>query len=675
MFSSLLKSKTLINAVGRSMAGYVRFIKRTSQVSEDPPGFIAKHLPDAPFIIAMWHGQGLLLPFIRPRDDIKVAIMVAKHIDGDIVHASVAPFGMTTIRGAGAGRKGKDKGGYAALRECMMALRNETTIALTADMPPGPARRAGLGIVTLSKLSGRAILPIAVVTKRYVKLNTWSGFTIYLPFSKMVMACGKEVRLSRHADADELEAARQFLEDELNETTARAYRVAGTKERGIAAKGEPPAYDTKLKAYMYLTRWFQPAAPLLLRYRESKGKEEKSSIPERMGHASAERPEGNLIWIHAASVGEATAVFHLIERLRDERPDVHILLTTGTVTSARLARRRLPNGVIHQFVPLDAPDFMTRFFDHWQPATVILTESEIWPNMIREARIRHIRLLLVNGRMSPKSFRRWRKQMRTANPLFSSLDLVVAQNDRYAVSFERLGSINVIAGGNLKMDAPPPPIAEPAVKELKEAIGKRPVFLAASTHPGEDEIIGDVHVALKKEFPDLLTIIVPRHPDRGKEICAMLEGKGLVAGRRANQQAPRSKQDIYVADTIGELGMFYAQVPAAFIGGSLVPHGGQNPIEAVIHDCVVLTGPNVHNFKEAYDALLDADACIEVANGEELARRAAALINDANACNDYKARARETVEGMRGALEATTKAVLEYLPAKQSVKKERRRAS
>ena len=675
MFSSLLKSKALINAVGKTLAGYIRFIKRTSQVSEDPPEFIEKNLPDAPLIISMWHGQGMLIPFIRPRDDIKVAIMVAKHIDGDIVHASVVPFGMTTIRGAGAGRKGKDKGGYAALRECMMAIKNDTTIALTADMPPGPARKAGVGIVTLSKLSGRAVLPIAVVTKHYLKLNTWSGFTICLPFSKMVMAAGNQVRVPRHADAEELEAARQLLEDEMNETTARAYRIAGTKERGISGKGEPPAYGSKLKAYMFLTRLFQPAAPLLLRYRENKGKEEKSSIAERMGHASLERPDGELVWIHAASVGEATAVFHLIEKLRDERPDIHILLTTGTVTSARLARSRLPDDVIHQYVPLDAPKFMKQFFDHWQPATVILTESEIWPNMIREARIREIPLLLVNGRMSSKSFRRWRKQMRTANPLFSSLDLVIAQNDRYAISFERLGSRNVITGGNLKMDAPPPPIAKPALKKLKGAIGKRPLFLAASTHPGEDEIVGDAHIALKEEFPDLLTIIVPRHPDRGSEICAMLEGKGLSVACRTKHQMPESKQDVYVADTIGELGMFYALAPVALIGGSLVPHGGQNPIEAVMHDTVVLTGPKVHNFEEAYDALLNADGCLEVKDGEELTQRVRSLLKDTKARKELNARAKEAVEGMRGALEVTTNAILKYFPAKQSIGKEPRRAS
>lgn len=675
MVSRLLKSRAVINTIGRSMAAYIRFVKRTSHVSDDPPNFIENNLPDTPLIIAMWHGQGLLLPFIRPRDDIKVAIMVAKHIDGDIVHASITPFGMTTIRGAGAGRKGKDKGGFAALRECMKALRSDTTVALTADIPPGPARKAGLGIVTLAKLSGRPILPCAVVTRHYWKLNTWSGFTVNLPFSKMVMAGGSQVRVPRHASDEELEAARKLLEDELNETTARAYQCAGTKERGISAKGEPPAFGLKLKAYAVLTRAFQPAASLLLRYRERQGKEEKTHIPERMGYASVGRPAGDILWFHAASVGEATAVFHLIERLVKERPKLRILLTTGTVTSARLARKRLPDGVIHQYVPLDAPEFMTRFFDHWQPTAVILTESEIWPNMIREARIRRIPLVLVNGRMSPTSFRRWRKQMRTANPLFSTLDLVLAQSDRYAVSFERLGARNVIVGGNLKIDAPPPPVEKADLKKLRKAIGKRPVFLAASTHVGEDEIVADAHIALKADFPDLLTIIVPRHPDRGEEICAMLKARGLTAARRTSDPAPDARHDIYVGDTIGELGLFYAIAPVAFIGGSLVPHGGQNPIEAVMHEAVVLSGPKVHNFEDAYETLQAADACIEVADEKDLVGKVKSLLEDPAARREFNARAREAVDGMRGALETTTRAILTFLPVAQKPKKERQRAS
>ena len=671
MLQGLLKSNAFARIAGRLMAAYVRFVRRTSSLTDDPPGFVQKNLPDHPLLIAMWHGQGLLLPYIRPSDDIKVAIMVAKHIDGDIVHAAVDSFGMTTVRGAGAGRKGKDKGGFEALRACMQAIRNDTTIAITADIPPGPARKAGLGLVTLAKLTGRAILPCAVVTKHYLKLNTWSGFTVNLPFSKMVMTGGKQIKVPRHACDEELEFARKLLEDSMNEVTARAYRIAGTRERGIAGEDMPVAYGPMLRTYVWASRLLQPAMPLLLKYRERQGKEEGRRIGERLGLPSAPRLPGPLVWLHAASVGEATAVLHLIEKIMSQRPDLQILLTTGTVTSAKLARSRLPDGAIHQYVPLDTPDFMKRFFDHWKPNAVILTESEIWPNFIREARTRDIPLLLVNGRISPRSFRRWRKRFKISRPLFSSLDLVLAQNERYAGYFERLGSRNVHAAGNLKMDAPPPPVEKVALQHLKKIIGSRPIFLAASTHQGEEEIIAKVHRILKKEFSDLLTIIAPRHPNRGAEICDKLKSDGFACSQRTYQNAPSASQDIYVADTIGELGLFYALSPIAFIGGSLVAHGGQNPIEAIMHNSAVLSGPHVHNFEEAYATLIEAEACIKVDDLEELACQVSMLFRDEKARKKLVALAQEKVKEMRGALDKTFHALQAFLPSV----KEKRRAS
>jgi 3-deoxy-D-manno-octulosonic-acid transferase len=671
MLQGLLNSKAFARTVGTLMAAYIRLVERTSKVTFDPPDFIEVHLPKHPLIIGMWHGQGLLYPFIRPNDDMKITVMVAKHIDGDIVHETLVHFGMTTIRGAGAGRKGKDKGGFEALRACMMALRNDTTIAVTADIPPGPARKAGLGLVTLARLSGRIIMPCAVVTKRYLKLNTWSGFTVNLPFSHMVLAAGEPIAVSRHADEAELEAARQLLQEGMDEVIARAYRVAGTRERGIAGDGAPVAYGPVLRTYVRAMRLLQPTAPLLLKYRERQGKEEAGRTDERLGLPSAPRVPAPLVWLHAASVGEATAVLHLIEKLMARRPDLQILLTTGTVTSAKLARDRLPEGAIHQYIPLDTPDFMKRFFDHWRPSVAILTESEIWPNLIREARTREVPLLLVNGRISPRSFKRWRARYKIARPLFSSLDLVLAQNDRYAGYFERLGSRNVLDAGNLKMDAPPPPVDKGALQKFKKAIGTRPVFLAASTHPGEEDIIAGVHRALKKDMPDLLTIIVPRHPVRGGEICEMLEGEDLSCIQRTNRDTPEASHDIYVADTIGELGLFYDLAPVAFVGGSLVKHGGQNPIEAIMHNTAVLTGPNVHNFEEAYAALLEGEACMEVTTLEDLTTQARRLFQDEKARKKLIARAQAKVDEMRGALDVTLDALEAYLPPA----KEKRRAS
>lgn len=665
MVQRFLSSKAFASVIGLVMAGYIKLIRSTSRLQDDPPGFIDKVLPETPLVIAMWHGQGLLLPFIRPRDDIKVAVMVARHIDGDIVDRTLKHFGMSTIRGAGAGRKGKDKGGFAALRACMTAIKDDTTVALTGDIPPGPARKSGPGMPTLAKLSGRAILPCAVVTNRYFKLNTWSGFTVNLPFSRMVMAGGDLIRVPRHANAEELEVARQQLEDSLNEVTARAYRIAGTSESGITTPEDPVAFGRILKTYIGLTRMFQPMARSLLRYRERQGKEDAARMIERLGFPSAPRIQGHLVWFHAASVGETIAVLDLIKRLLDERKGLKVLLTTGTVTSANLAMRRLPEKrAIHQYIPLDSPDFMTRFFDHWKPHTIILTESEIWPNMIREARLRKIPMLLVNGRMSPRSFRRWRSRIRIARQLFSKLDLVLAQNDRYAGYFERLGSRNVISAGNLKTDASPLPVEAQALAALKKSVGKRPVFLAASTHNGEEEIISKAHKILAEDMPELLTIIVPRHPDRGSVICAQLRATDLDCKLRSRNESP-GKCDIYIADTIGELGLFYSLSPVAFIGGSLVSHGGQNPIEAISHGSLVLAGPHVHNFEEAYEDLRKANACVEVTSAEDVVENVSKYLGDADARKRMNSRAQEAVELMQGALEKTLEALDSFLPKRE----------
>jgi len=655
-------SGVVAKTVGAVTAGYIRFVRATSSFQDDPPDFVEKNLPDTPLLIAMWHGQGLLLPFLRPRGDIKVAVMVARHIDGDIVHETLRHFGMTTIRGAGAGRKGKDKGGFEALRTCLKAIRNDTSVALTADMPPGPARHAGLGLPTLAKLSGRAILPCAVVTKHYLKLNTWSGFTVNLPFSRMVMAGGEQIRVPRHASDEDLERVRLQLEDSLNEVAARAYRLAGTRERRIPNEKDPVAFGPVLRGYVRLTRLLQPMATPLLKHRHKQGKEDAARLGERLGVPSAPRLKGPLIWLHAASVGETIAVLDLMNVLLDKHEQLSIVLTTGTVTSARLAAVRLPKErAVHQYIPLDTPDFIARFYDHWKPDAVILTESEIWPNMIREARLRGIPLLLVNGRMSPRSFRRWRKRVKLASQLFGKLDLVLAQNDRYAGYFERLGSRNVLAVGNLKTDASPLPVDKAALSKLKKSLAQRPVFLAASTHKGEDEIAAEAHETLRKDYPDLLTMIVPRHPERGPDIAALLRARGLDCALRSRNEMP-DKADIYVADTIGELGLFYTLCPVSFVGGSLVPHGGQNPIEAVTHGSLVITGPNVHNFDEAYEDLLKAKACIQVGSASELAQAAGEALRDEDLRTRTNNRAREAVAEMQGALAKTVEALEAYLP-------------
>lgn len=671
MLKRLLKSEAVIRTVGGLTAGYIKLVYATSRLVRDPPDQVERIVPNCPLICAMWHGQGLMVPTIRPSDDLKVAVMVSRHLDGDFVHAALARFGMGTVRGAGAGGKRKNKGGFSALRESVAALKDGTTVALTADVPPGPARKAGLGIVTIARHSGRPILPCAVVTSRYWRLNTWSGFTLNLPFSRLVFAAGELIHVPHDAGDSELEAARRAVEDQLNTAMARAYELAGVGEQGWPGGDAPARFGLLLRTYRGFSRLAQAGAPLLLRYRQRQGKEEPERLGERVAKPGAPRPDGTLIWFHAASVGETNAILPLIAALEERRPDLAVLLTTGTVTSARLARERLPARAIHQYVPLDTPRFMERFLRHWQPDLVVLTESEIWPNLIHAVRARAIPIVLVNGRVSQRSYRRWRRWSSVSRPLFTGLDLVLAQNERYAGYFRRLGVREVRAAGNLKMDSPPPAAEKKTLSALAERLGERPVFLAASTHPGEDEMVLEAHQALKRRLPGLLTVIVPRHPHRGAEIAALLNGQGIAFSQRSREEEPAKEHDVYLADTIGELGLFYALAPVAFIGGSLVSHGGQNPVEAIKQDTAVLTGPHVHNFSDTFAALRREKACFEVGSADELAERADELLTGEAARKQVLERARTTIAGMSGALDASLEALDAYLPPR----KERRRAS
>jgi 3-deoxy-D-manno-octulosonic-acid transferase len=406
----------------------------------------------------------------------------------------------------------------------------------------------------------------------------------------------------------------------------------------------------------------RPFAPLILKIRERNGKEDGRRRGERLGHATMARPNGVLCWVHAASVGETNAVLPVIEALGNARPDLNFLLTTGTVTSAGLAERRLGPRAVHQYVPLDAPEYAARFLDHWQPDLAVFTESEIWPSLILATSARNIPIALVNGRLSHRSRRRWQRNKSTAMPLFGRFNIILAQNERLATGFSALGARNVHSVGNLKIDAPPPPIDLNELERLKAALGGRPVFTAASTHEGEEEPIAAAHRALTRQFENLCTIIAPRHPERGTALAEMLKDLGFTVAQRSLGAVPGPRTDIYIADTIGELGTLYALSPVAFIGGSLIDRGGQNPIEAVRHGVAVLTGPHWQNFRDAYRTLLRHNGVIEVKSAADVAAAVAKLLDDPAELQRMRAGATQALTTLSGALDKTVEALLRYLP-------------
>ena len=374
MLKRLMRSEAFLSGSSRAAAAYLRLVRRRATILRDPPDIEARLERQSPCIIAMWHGQFLMIPAVAPQS-IPWRCMVATHDDGELISRTLARFNLGLIRGAGAGARRKDRGGARALRAGLDALKEGASVCLTADIPPGPARKAGAGIVALARLSGRPIVPIAVATSRFGTLNTWSRFTFNLPSSRLGIALGQAVSVDRDASPEAVEAARRAVEDNLNAATKRAYELAGREmsETLPANAGGTIPRGLTLRAYRALSQGFRPAAGLFLRRRSRQGKEVPERLRERMGHASAPRPTATLLWFHAASVGETNAILPLIEAMRRDRPELGILLTTVTVTSARIAASRLPEGAIHQFVPLDTPAFVNRFFDHWRPDLALFT--------------------------------------------------------------------------------------------------------------------------------------------------------------------------------------------------------------------------------------------------------------------------------------------------------------
>jgi 3-deoxy-D-manno-octulosonic-acid transferase len=661
--------RKLAGFAGRLGGRFIRFVHRTSKLATDLDDAQDRMRTNHPCIITFWHGQFMLIPGFCPRD-IPVRIMVARHGDGELIGEALKKFDMELIRGAGAGGRGGDRGGAQAFREAIHALENGYSVPMTSDVPPGPARKAGMGIVKLAQLSGRPILPVAAASSRYYCMDTWSRMTINLPFSRIGIAVGEPIRVAADADTREMETARKAVEDSLNRLTSEAYAIVGadpsrtTPHAALPPDAPPHRHGLKLATYGFLTKLAFPFVPWLLERRKRQGKEDPERVRERLGHPDISRPDGPLVWVHAASVGETNAVLPVIERIRQKRPDLQMLLTTGTRTSARVANERLPEGCIHQFAPWDLMPAVRRFLDHWQPSLMVLTESEIWPNTILEAHRRGIPIALVNARMSSRSQKRWRNHKSLARPLFSRIRLVLAQTERLTRAFRELGARDARPTGNLKIDSPPLPVDDDALRALRETLGARPVWIAASTHSGEDESVIAAHKVIARQIPDLLTIIAPRHPERGAAIAKLTTAAGLETARRSMGALPTGDTAIYVADTIGELGTFYTLAPAALIGGSLIEHGGQNPIEAVRFNTAVITGPHHRNFAQEYETLLKRRGAIVVNSADDLAEAVKTLLSGDVELARSRQAANDALDQLSGALDKTVAALLELVPTK-----------
>ncbi|WP_306015890.1 3-deoxy-D-manno-octulosonic acid transferase [Oceanicaulis sp. MMSF_3324] len=375
-----------------------------------------------------------------------------------------------------------------------------------------------------------------------------------------------------------------------------------------------------LSLYRFAAKALKPAARWLLDKRARDGKEDPARLHERQGEAQTPRPEGRLIWIHAASVGESQMALTVAEAILNQHDDAHVLITSGTLTSARLIARRGLARLIHQFPPVDAPDWVSAFLDHWTPDLAVFTESELWPNLILAAKERGVPLALMNARMNRKSLNGWARWPSSARTLLGAFDWIGAADQRTAEGLSTLTGHPVETIGNLKLECGLPAPDPVALEAARSVIGDRPVFVAASTHEGEEALIAAAHAEILKPRPDALMILAPRHPERAEDVSKVLTDHALGFAQRSKGETPEG-QPVWLADTLGEMALWYALCPVAVIAGSFKPGiGGHNPIEASRAGALVVTGPHVDSFSDVYgvydahEARLIAQTATEIAD-------------------------------------------------------------
>ena len=401
-------------------------------------------------------------------------------------------------------------------------------------------------------------------------------------------------------------------------------------------------YPIGILIYKFFCFSFFPLISNFYKIRKFRGKEDNDRYSERKGIASIQRPFGKLIWVHCASVGEIQSALPLINKLNKEI-DANFLITTGTVSSYQIIKNKTPKRVYHQYIPIDLNKYNTKFLNYWEPDLVLWFESELWPNILLLLQKRNIRHLIINARMSEKSFQKWKYFPNTLKKILSGFDLCIAQSREDSLKFKFFGAKNVIDLVNIKYFAPKLDVDLNQLDLLTDLFKGRNVWLAASTHEGEESLAAEIHVNLSKKIPNLLTIIAPRHPNRKKSIQKMLKDKKVEFITRSEGNVPNNQTDIYLADSIGEMGLWYSICKIVFLGKSIIGKGGQNPIEPSLFGCAVICGDKVENFSEVVNDLLDVDGIIKVNSIEDIQNELFMLLNNLSYADEIGIRAKSFV--------------------------------
>lgn len=382
-----------------------------------------------------------------------------------------------------------------------------------------------------------------------------------------------------------------------------------------------------LSSYLGLSWVLGPVYRFAIRRRLAAGKEDKARVAERFGGTTLARPDGPLIWMHAASIGETQSLMGLIPALLAAQPELSILVTSTTVTSARLLERDLPERAFHQFSPIDTPQVIRQFLDHWQPDVAVWVESEIWPRMLVDTKARGIPMMLINARVSAKTIERWSWVSKTARLLFSKFDTILAQDQSTLTLLEKL-ELNDVAlrmTGSLKQELAPPLQDVDEIDALEQTLRGRSVWVAASTHPGEEDVLLEAH---KHLATDAVMILVPRHPERGDALAAQTRAAGWVVAQRSKGEPLTADTQVYLADTIGEMGLWYRLSKVSFIAGSLEPIGGHNPFEPILLESAVISGSQVGNFADVYARLKNTEGAAFADTSTAIAEAVIALFDE-----------------------------------------------